>query len=343
MQPGEQGELPSAMAITKRQQPRASLTDMEAVKDTLRRIDRAGKSKQLKAYEDSKAFRTFSDAETAKLVLLATDQRKELLENIKLLKEAETALVQKLAYGQESRSMPKETEAKLEKQVVELRDKLKALRRFRLEFDAKWNFDKNGHPKTPTAWEKATGNRFFARLRTKVMADLKLAAAIERELLGLPPQYRELRLLEYQRMDFLTPTERRIYARNMISFQDHEQKEPISWGLKLLGWVLVLIINGAFGAYVAYFGLKQGGHTINSWLASFIASMLQDPLLNVPLAILFYNVYLPLHIKQKLKLAIDGASDAPFVFKAFIPPGPASRCVTQGPGHREVFVSSADT
>lgn len=36
------------------------------------------------------------------------------------------------------------------------------------------------------------------------------------ELLSLPPEHREIRLLEYQRMDFLTPTERRIYAHNMI-------------------------------------------------------------------------------------------------------------------------------
>lgn len=43
--------------------------------------------------------------------------------------------------------------------------------------------------------------------------------------------------------------------------------------------------------------------------------MSQDPLLNLPLLILFYHVYLPLHIKHKLSTAIDAASDAPFVFK----------------------------
>lgn len=47
-------------------------------------------------------------------------------------------------------------------------------------------------------------------------------------------------------------------------------------------------------ALLACLLLRQGPATTNAWLLSFVTSTLQDPLLNSPLLILFFNVLLPL-------------------------------------------------
>jgi hypothetical protein len=39
---------------------------------------------------------------------------------------------------------------------------------------------------------------------------------------------------------------------------------------------------------------EQGPATTNAWLLSFLTSVLQDPLLNSPLLIIFFNVILPM-------------------------------------------------
>jgi hypothetical protein len=39
---------------------------------------------------------------------------------------------------------------------------------------------------------------------------------LEKELLALEPEFREIRLLEYQRLDFMQLEERKIYLRNQV-------------------------------------------------------------------------------------------------------------------------------
>ena len=70
--------------------------------------------------------------------------------------------------------------------------------------------------------------------------------------------------------------------------------------MKIFGWVVIGGLNGFFGFYVILFGIDQGSSTTNSWLLSFLISFIQDPLMNIPLLVLFYYVYMPLLIKQKV-------------------------------------------
>jgi hypothetical protein len=44
--------------------------------------------------------------------------------------------------------------------------------------------------------------------------------------------------------------------------------------------------------------------------------------------ILYWNVFMPTLIKDKLDVTLDSANQSPFVFTAFIPTGPAMRFVT---------------
>jgi hypothetical protein len=100
---------------------------------------------------------------------------------------------------------------------------------------------------------------------------------------------------------------------------------------KIAGWLALVALNLFFGIFVIQFGMLRGAATTNSWLSSFIISTLQDPLINLPFIIVFYHVWLPLLIKHKIKAKIDGARSEPYVFKAFIPTGPACRVALKHP------------
>jgi hypothetical protein len=100
---------------------------------------------------------------------------------------------------------------------------------------------------------------------------------------------------------------------------------------KVLGWVIIVLLDLFFGYFILNFGRMRGAATTNSWLSSFIISMLQDPLVNLPFLIVLYHVWLPLLIKHKIKGKIDTARADPYVFKAFIPTGPACRVALKHP------------
>ena len=76
--------------------------------------------------------------------------------------------------------------------------------------------------------------------------------------------------------------------------------EPVARWVKVLGWVILVLVNSFFGAYIALFGVLQGATTTNAWLMSFLISFIQDPLVNVPLTVCFYYVYMPSLIKHKV-------------------------------------------
>lgn len=48
-------------------------------------------------------------------------------------------------------------------------------------------------------------------------------------------------------------------------------------------------------------------------------------MLSVLQLILYWNVFMPTLIKDKLDVTLDSANQSPFVFTAFIPTGPAMR------------------
>jgi hypothetical protein len=41
------------------------------------------------------------------------------------------------------------------------------------------------------------------------------------------PEQREIRLMEFQRCDFLSSMERKIYLRNMVEFNDEVAPDPV--------------------------------------------------------------------------------------------------------------------
>ena len=55
------------------------------------------------------------------------------------------------------------------------------------------------------------------------------------------------------------------------------------------------------------FRIQKGASTTNAWLFAFIYSALQDTLVSAPLIILWFNLYLPMHIRYRLKIQIDSA------------------------------------
>jgi hypothetical protein len=60
--------------------------------------------------------------------------------------------------------------------------------------------------------------------------------------------------------------------------------------------------------------------------------MVADPFLSLPLVILFWNVLMPLTIRNKMALNLSAYNQAPMVFKTFIPTGPACRQGGRGGG-----------
>jgi hypothetical protein len=104
---------------------------------------------------------------------------------------------------------------------------------------------------------------------------------------------------------------------------------------KWLGWAFLAIYNLGLGFYIILFGIQKGASTTKAWLGAFLYSLLQDTLVAAPLTILFFFVYLPLHIKSKIQAQLDGASSEPFVFSDFLPPGPAARVVLRHPAWAE--------
>ena len=133
-------------------------------------------------------------------------------------------------------------------------------------------------------------------------------------------------------MDYLSNTERRIYLRNQVELETPEEPDPVSRLVKMTGWLLVVLINLFFAFYILLFGIQKGAKTTNAWFLSFVVGIIQDPMVNVPVLIIFYNVYLPLLIRNRIKARIDGASTTdPYTFSTLLPSGPACRVAMKHP------------
>jgi len=133
-------------------------------------------------------------------------------------------------------------------------------------------------------------------------------------------------------MDYLNNTERRIYLRNKVELDNSEEPEPVSHVIKMTGWLLIVLINIFFAFYILLFGIQKGAKTTNAWFLSFVVGIVQDPMVNVPVLIIFYNVYLPLLIRNRMKARIEGALNAdPYSFSTLLPTGPACRVAMKHP------------
>jgi hypothetical protein len=65
---------------------------------------------------------------------------------------------------------------------------------------------------------------------------------------------KQIKLLEYARLDFLSASERRIYLRNRLEVEEEGEEEGVSPWAKALAWVAIVGYNLAFSFYVCLFG-----------------------------------------------------------------------------------------
>lgn len=164
-----------------------------------------------------------------------------------------------------------------------LAQRLSALTKFQRDFEYKWHLNRRGMLRPTGWWDQLRGTSFTQRLKKRLATEISMAGRLERMLMGMEPRFRELRLLEYQRLDFMNPAERKIYLRNQLSLKKEETIDPVEPWKKMLGWSFVVFANLFMGLYIVLFGMNHGPKTTNTWLLSFIGAVFQDPLLNVPL------------------------------------------------------------
>jgi hypothetical protein len=89
--------------------------------------------------------------------------------------------------------------------------------------------------------------------------------------------------------------------REFKSGSDRISEDPVDWRWKASGWFIVGLSNTFYAYYILLFGISKGAATTNAWLLSFLTSLVQDPLLNSPLLILFFHVLMPLYIAEKVR------------------------------------------
>jgi len=281
---------------------------------------------QLLKFKQAQQFRRFVEAEALKMLYKAQEQRRELVDHIDELRKAQENIQAKLRGKEQGTSNGNQEEiGRWRSQNDFIEQRLKELVTFQRKFEKLWFLDKNGLPRKVTWWEEIWGQDFYVKLRKRVQGEIEMARQVEKMLLAMPPEDRELRLLEYQRLDFMSPPERKMYIRNQIDYTREMPPDPIRPWKKCLGWLVIILLNLFFGFFVLLFGIKHGAKTANSWLLSFVGGTIQDPLLNMPLLIMYWNVFTPWFIKGKITEDLQSANDEPFIFSTFIPTGPACR------------------
>lgn len=70
-----------------------------------------------------------------------------------------------------------------------------------------------------TFWRRLTGRTYRRQMERRLKEEMFMARRIETMLSRMPEDEREIRLLELQRIDFLSRAERKIYLRNQVEFK----------------------------------------------------------------------------------------------------------------------------
>lgn len=107
-----------------------------------------------------------------------------------------------------------------EQQRKRLESWVQRLRVFSKEFDNRWELDQNGLFRPETKWAKLTGHTYMWRLERRLKEEIFMARRMEMMLSRMSEEEREIRLMEFQRIDFLSRAERKIYLRNQIEFKN---------------------------------------------------------------------------------------------------------------------------
>jgi hypothetical protein len=96
---------------------------------------------------------------------------------------------------------------------------IERLRAFCREFYRRWDLDETGMVRPDTFWRRLTGRTYRRQMERRLKEEMFMARRIEMMLSRMPEDEREIRLLELQRIDFLTRAERKIYLRNQVEFK----------------------------------------------------------------------------------------------------------------------------
>jgi hypothetical protein len=217
---------------------------------------------------------------------------------------------------------------RLMKQIAFLSDRGRKLEDFLRRLQRAWNLDQTGHPNPPSLWDKVTCTRHYLRLRQKIEEDLLLVDRLEATLHGVSRESRDRLLLEYQRLDFMSRAQRAVYLRYVL------QDEAEYWYQRLLdrpslatcavGLVGTSLLALAMAAYLLRFASQQGRTTTVGWLISLVLAVLHEPVLNIPIAVLFFARCVPRAVQLGIETTLDVESNNPFQFQKFIATGPGS-------------------
>jgi hypothetical protein len=219
---------------------------------------------------------------------------------------------------------------RLMKQMASLTTASESLKAYLLDFQKKWNLDEDGRPRPPTCLERLRGERFYTRLRRRVLDEISLANRMERLAGGLTQESREKLLLECQRLDFMTPSQRAIYLRYMLDDNSDVQYQrlldsPVSWPVRAAGMLLAVALVLGMVAYLIRFAGRHSMSTTCGWLASLVIALLYEPCFNMPISVLYFGDLVPRAIQAALEKGQDKECSAPFQFRRFIPIGPGAR------------------
>ena len=86
-----------------------------------------------------------------------------------------------------------------------------------VKFDKRYNLAPDGKPLPPSWYQRLMGVKPMAALEKRLAREIKAASRIEKELAKMKgARAQQLKLLEYSRLDYLNPLERRIYVKNAM-------------------------------------------------------------------------------------------------------------------------------
>jgi hypothetical protein len=255
-------------------------------------------------FRQSMRFRGRVEKEMYSFRAILLDQREHLLEEVD----------RAASPGPEAKEKLMEVGGPASRSKGELIEILKA-------FDRRWGIDPSGRFKRSSWWQRLVGRGGEERLRQRVEDELLVARAMERELKKLPNIAATRKLVAtFRLVDRMPSAERAIFVRALRSSAvGPPADKTVPSALKAMGWVLVVLWNLAAGFYVILFGVRVGSATANAWLTAFAYHFIQDVLVCTPMAICFFYIYLPAHLRLRAAAGYYDQDD--FDFPSSLPDG----------------------
>ena len=235
-------------------------------------------------------------------------RRLELLEAIKDLEQTLAKL--RIQGNTKTRRSPRSRKDEASLTLREVSGKLLETKDILLDFDRKWGFRR----KFAFTWkicvprrQETDDERLHRKVARTVRRDMSLAAAWERDFADLPPELAERKLCEYARYEQLSHLEKRIFLNNMAGIEDEldEGADPVSKGKKFMGWIGLVFATIFPMLFILSFGVQYPKMTTRAWLISSISCYLFEMFMFCPMHVWFFNLYLPMLIRDKLRNLAD--------------------------------------